>query len=122
MLVALDEGLSGHDRRSGRKRRPVSNCRGDEGRAIFRDIPEQEVSNDMWIRSKNRPWKAIAPLLSAVVLAPALPAPAAARADCLLDYVDCVEAASDLGTFPRRSIAGLVCYTNLINCLQRRLY
>jgi hypothetical protein len=33
-----------------------------------------------------------------------------------------VEAASDLAGFPRRSIAGLVCYTDLIHCLQKRLY
>jgi hypothetical protein len=76
----------------------------------------------MLIRTKNRPGKATARLLSAVVLAPSLLTPAAARADCLLDYVDCVEAASDLGTFPGRSLAGIVCYANLIHCLQRRLY
>jgi hypothetical protein len=76
----------------------------------------------MRIRAKNRPWKATAGLLSAVALAPSFAAPAPASADCLLDYVDCVEAASDLSTFPQRSLAGIACYTNLIHCLQRRLY
>ena len=76
----------------------------------------------MRIPTKNRPWKATAGLLSAVALAPSLVPPAAARADCLLDYVDCVEAASDLSTFPRRSLAGIACYANLVHCLQRRLY
>jgi hypothetical protein len=76
----------------------------------------------MTIRTTNRARKAGAGLLSAIVLAPSFLAPSAARADCLLDYVACVEAASDLGTFPRRSLAGIVCYTNLIQCLQRRLY
>jgi hypothetical protein len=76
----------------------------------------------MMIRTKNRSRKGAARLLSAVILASPLLTPAAAHADCLLDYVACVEVASDLAGFPRRSIAGLVCYTNLIHCLQKRLY
>jgi hypothetical protein len=56
-------------------------------------------------------------LVVLVVAASAAPA----AADCLLDYVSCVEAASDLGNFGRRSIAGIGCYLNLISCLQRRL-
>jgi hypothetical protein len=76
----------------------------------------------MMIRTRNRPRRGAARLLSAVILASPLLTPAAAHADCLLDYVECVEAASDLAGFPRRSIAGLVCYSNLIACLQKRLY
>ena len=75
----------------------------------------------MKIRTGNRPRKGAARLLCAVILTSPLLTPAAARADCLLDYVECVEAASDLDGFPRRSIAGLVCYANLIHCLQKRL-
>jgi hypothetical protein len=76
----------------------------------------------MMTRTRNRPRKGAAPLLSAVILAAPLLTSAGAHADCLLDYVECVEAASDLAGFPRRSIAGLVCYTDLISCLQKRLY
>ena len=52
---------------------------------------------------------------------PLLTPGAAGAADCLPDYVDCVERASDLETFTRRSLAGLDCYLGLIHCLQRRL-
>ena len=58
-------------------------------------------------------------VLAVVLVMAVFAAPVAA--DCLLDYVNCVEAASDLGNFGRRSIAGLGCYVNLISCLQRRL-
>lgn len=58
-------------------------------------------------------------VLAMVLVTTVFAAPAAA--DCLLDYVSCVEAASDLGNFGRRSIAGIGCYLNLISCLQRRL-
>jgi hypothetical protein len=75
----------------------------------------------MRIRRKNRTWKATACFVYAVALVPSLATPRTARADCLLDYVACVEAASELGTFPRRSLAGIACYTNLIQCLQKRL-
>lgn len=76
----------------------------------------------MMLRTKTRPRKGTARLLFAAILASPLLAPAAGQADCLLDYVECVEAASDLEGFPRRSIAGLLCYTDLIHCLQKRLY
>lgn len=61
----------------------------------------------------------IAPLVAA--LAGLVSAPAPASADCLLDYANCVDAASELDSFGRRSLAGLRCYTNLISCLQRLL-
>jgi hypothetical protein len=76
----------------------------------------------MMIRTRTRPRKGAARLLCAAILASPLLAPSAGQADCLLDYVECVEAASDLEGFPRRSIAGLVCYADLIQCLQKRLY
>lgn len=60
-------------------------------------------------------------LLPSLALAPLLIASLPARAECLLDYVDCVEAAAEQETFVRRSLAGLGCYTDLISCLQRRL-
>lgn len=60
-------------------------------------------------------------LLPSLALAPLLIAALPARADCLLDYVDCVEAAAEQETFARRSLAGLGCYADLLSCLQRRL-
>ena len=62
----------------------------------------------------------LARIVLAPVLVAALPAGPAA-ADCLLDYVGCVETASDLGNFGRRSIAGIGCYVDLLSCIQRRL-
>ena len=47
--------------------------------------------------------------------------PARGSDDCLLDYANCVDAASDLSTFGRRSLGGLACYLDLLWCLQRRL-
>lgn len=44
-----------------------------------------------------------------------------ARADCLVDYADCVDRASEQDTFVRRSLAGLGCFLDLISCLERRL-
>ena len=75
----------------------------------------------MTIANKLRTWNPVAPLLPALFLAPSLLFPSPARAECLLDYVDCVEDASDLDSFFRRSFAGLGCYVDLISCLQRRL-
>lgn len=60
-------------------------------------------------------------LLPPLALSPFLIGSSPARADCLLDYVDCVEAASELNTFAKRSLAGLGCYVDLLSCLQRRL-
>ena len=62
----------------------------------------------------------IAPLVAALAGLASLPAPAPA-ADCLLDYANCVDAASELDSFGRRSLAGLRCYADLISCLQRLL-
>ena len=60
--------------------------------------------------------------LPSLALAPFLIAsPAARAADCLLDYANCVDAASELDSFGRRSLAGLRCYADLISCLQRLL-
>ena len=58
-------------------------------------------------------------VFSAALAASLLPAPA--RANCLLDYASCVETASELDSFGRRSLAGLQCYVGLLSCLQRRL-
>ena len=62
-------------------------------------------------------------VLAALVVLPLLSAASPARAsdDCLLDYANCVDAASDLSSFGRRSLGGLACYLNLLSCLQRRL-
>lgn len=56
-----------------------------------------------------------------LALSPFLIGSPPARADCLVDYADCVEAAAELNTFPKRSLAGLGCYVDLLSCLQRRL-
>jgi hypothetical protein len=62
-------------------------------------------------------------LLAALVVIPWLSgsAPVYASDDCLLDYANCVDVASDLSSFGRRSAAGLRCYLDLLSCLQRRL-
>jgi hypothetical protein len=76
----------------------------------------------MTIANKPRTRNPVAPLLPALFLAASLLFPSPARAaDCLLDYVGCVEDASDLDSFFGRSFAGLGCYVDLISCLQRRL-
>ena len=62
-------------------------------------------------------------LLAALAVTPWLfsSAPVYASDDCLLDYANCVDVASDLSSFGRRSAAGLRCYLDLLSCLQRRL-
>ena len=62
-------------------------------------------------------------VLAAIVVIPTLAfnAPLRASDDCLLDYANCVDVASDLSSFGRRSAAGLRCYLDLLSCLQRRL-
>lgn len=77
----------------------------------------------MVVATNHRNEKRAAPLLPALVLAlaPSLVSSPAARGECLFDYVDCVERAAELHSFPKRSLAGLVCYVDLISCLQRRL-
>ena len=62
-------------------------------------------------------------LLAALLVLPSLSlsAPARGSDDCLLDYATCVDVASDLSSFGRRSAAGLRCYLDLLSCLQRRL-
>lgn len=60
-------------------------------------------------------------LATALILGSLLPPPPARAADCLLDYANCVDAASELDSFGRRSLAGLRCYADLISCLQRLL-
>ena len=56
-------------------------------------------------------------LLAALASAPNV----RASEDCLLDYANGVDGASDLQGFWRRSGAGLRCYLDLLSCLQRRL-
>ena len=68
-------------------------------------------------RIAKRALQFLPPLAVAPLLIPSSPA----RSECLLDYVDCVETASELNTFAKRSLAGLGCYVDLISCLQRRL-
>lgn len=58
---------------------------------------------------------------AALVLATRLAPTAPLRADCLVSYADCVDAASEEDTFWRRSAAGIRCYTEFLSCLQRRL-
>jgi len=60
-------------------------------------------------------------LAAALVLGFLVPPTSAHGVDCLLDYANCVDAASELDTFGRRSLAGLRCYADLLHCLQRRL-
>ena len=86
---------------------------------IDRDIPGKEVDHDM-LTSPASISRRLARMFLFPVLVAALP-PVPASADCLLDYVGCVEAASDLGNFGRRSIAGIGCYADLLSCIQRRL-
>jgi hypothetical protein len=69
--------------------------------------------------SKSRP--RLAGALAAIVLSSGLAPTAPLRADCLVSYADCVDAASEENTFWRRSAAGLRCYTEFLSCLQRRL-
>jgi hypothetical protein len=89
------------------------------GRGSGGDISGKEVDDDM-LTSTGSFSRCLARIAFVVVLVTAMfDAPAAA--DCLLDYVSCVEAASDLGNFGRRSLAGVGCYLNLISCLERRL-
>lgn len=71
--------------------------------------------------SKSRPWNRLAGAIAAVVLVSGLASPVPLRADCLVSYADCVDAASEEGTFWRRSAAGIRCYTEFLSCLQRRL-
>ena len=60
---------------------------------------------------------------AALVVVPLLSfgSPVRASDDCLLDYANCVDAASELRSFGRRSAGGLLCYLDLLSCLQRRL-
>lgn len=62
-------------------------------------------------------------LLAALVVIPSLAfsVPVRGSDDCLLDYANCVDVASDLSSFGRRSVAGLRCYLDLLSCFQRRL-
>jgi hypothetical protein len=71
----------------------------------------------------SRPGRKSSPLLIALIVIPLLSfdSPARASDDCLLDYANCVDAASDLSSFGRRSLGGLACYLDLLSCLQRRL-
>jgi hypothetical protein len=71
--------------------------------------------------SKPRIRRPIPLLVSALVLASSLLHPASGRGDCLLGYANCVDAASELNSFYKRSFAGLVCYVDLLSCLQRGL-
>lgn len=63
----------------------------------------------------------VAGLLAPGVLAAALANPAPATANCLVGYADCVDAASELDTFWKRSAEGLACFVDLLDCLQRSL-
>ena len=72
----------------------------------------------------ERPRRKLPPvLLLALLAAPLLSLPSVASAgdDCLLDYANCVDRASDLSSFWSRSAGGLRCYLDLLSCLQRRL-
>ncbi len=60
-------------------------------------------------------------LAALAALALSVASPARGSDDCLLDYANCVDAASDLSSFGRRSLGGLACYLDLLSCLQRRL-
>ena len=70
-------------------------------------------------RSRPRPGRTPVALLAVVLITGVASPPL--RADCLVSYADCVDAASEEDTFWRRSAAGLRCYTDFLACLQRRL-
>ena len=65
--------------------------------------------------------RVVAGLLAPGVLAAALASPVPATANCLVGYADCVDAASELDTFWKRSAQGLVCFVDLVACLQGSL-
>lgn len=67
--------------------------------------------------------KSLSRILTGALLTAGLSTASAApvAADCLLDYVRCVEDASDLANFGLRSIGGLKCSLDFIACFQRRL-
>ncbi len=76
------------------------------------------MKNPAW---RSRPGTRLPGALAAFVLTVALVPAAPLRADCLVAYADCVDAASEENSFWRRSAAGLRCYTEFLSCLQRRL-
>ena len=65
--------------------------------------------------------KLLAGPVAAVVLATALASPTPLRANCLVEYADCVDAASELDSFWKRSGMGIACLSDLVACVQRRL-
>lgn len=71
--------------------------------------------------SKPRTRNLLAGPVAAIVLTTGLLSPAPARANCLVEYADCVDAASELNSFWKRSAAGIVCFVDFIGCLQDRL-
>ncbi len=77
----------------------------------------------MTIGSSRPGRKFISLVFEALLVLPLLTVASPARAsdDCLLDYANCVDAASELSSFGRRSLGGLACYLDLLSCLQRRL-
>jgi len=62
-------------------------------------------------------------LFAALVVTPLLssPSPARAEVDCILNYANCVDAASERRSFWGRSGDGILCYLDLLSCLERRL-
>ena len=71
--------------------------------------------------SNPRPRTLLAGPLAVAVLVTCLASPVSVRANCLVGYADCVDAASDLETFWKRSAQGIVCYLDLVDCLRQRL-
>lgn len=71
--------------------------------------------------SQPRTRNLLAGPLAAIVFTAGLASPAPLRADCLVGYANCVDAASDLETFWKRSAEGIACFVDLVDCLQRRL-
>ena len=105
------------------ERRPVTQLSRQPGwHAARRHLKKKEVAmNVIPPQPKPKRLPLLASLLAALVLLPGLPATARAEVDCLETYVNCVQAAADLGTVSERSWAGLRCAYQLIACLQRRL-
>jgi hypothetical protein len=75
----------------------------------------------MFDGSKPRIRRPVPPFLFTLVLASSLLHPASGRGDCLLGYASCVDAASELDSFAKRSFAGLRCFVDLVSCLQSSL-
>jgi hypothetical protein len=103
------------------ERRLSFSCRQEAGRPVAETFPEKEENEVKNAGSQPRTRNLLAGPLAAIVFTAGLASPAPLRADCLVGYANCVDAASDLETFWKRSAEGIACFVDLVDCLQRRL-